>query len=153
MRRESYARHVVTSSESVLIGRPPAEVFAFTCNLSQEHRWDTEIDDVSCDEQSPLEVGRPYRARFKPFLAESEGTVTPLELVPGERVVLQAEFAGLISRISYTFTEVEHGTRFTREVTVVPAGMLRLVSPFVTRRVRRSNRRDVLNLKRVLEAS
>ena len=96
---------------------------------------------MSCEDEGALEVGRCYQATFRPFLAESEGTITPLEVVPGERVVLQAEFAGLSSRITYSFTEQDPGTRFTREVTVAPTGMLRVVSPFVNRRVRRSNRR------------
>jgi hypothetical protein len=107
---------------------------------------------VSCGDESGIEAGRRYDATFRPFLAESEGTITPLEIVPGERVVLQADFAGLTTRITYSYAEEASGTRFTRDVSVAPTGMMRVVSPFVTRRVRRCNRRDVANLKRVLEA-
>ena len=64
---------------------------------------------------------------------------------------LEAWFYGLPWRITYLYETEGAGTRFTRQVEVMPHGMLRLVEPLLARRVRRNNRRDMLNLKRVLE--
>jgi hypothetical protein len=125
-------------------------VYAFTCDLRNEGLWDAEVHHVACE--GAVVTGRGYGATFRPFLAESDGTLTVVEAVPGKRVVLESVFAGLTSRITYHLEEEGHGTRFTRNVTVTPTGMLRVVSPLVARRARRCNRRDVAQLKRVLEA-
>jgi hypothetical protein len=80
--------------------------------------------------------------------------VTVVEVVPGERVVEHYDFAGLIWMVAYTYgAEGSDATRLIRQVEVQPAGMLRLVAPFISRRVKRNNRRSVLELKRILEST
>ena len=142
---------MVISTETVVIARPPAEVFSFTIDLRSQPLWDTEIESVSDGAGTGVEVGRRVQATYTPFLTESDGTITVLEVLRGERVVLRADFAGLTSRITYTYEREGDGTRFASEVEVAPTGMLRILAPVVRRRVRRSNRRGVANLKRVLE--
>jgi len=55
--------------------------------------------------------------------------------------------------ITYLYSSETAGTRFTRQVEVRPLGMLKLMTPFVAWRVKHANRRDLVNLKRVLEGS
>ena len=144
---------MVASIETVLIARSPADVFAYTSDLRNEPSWNVEVVSVASGaDETGLEVGRSYATRFVPFLAEEEGTLSVVEVEPGTSVILQTEFAGLTSRITYSYAAHGQGTRFTRDVEVHPVGMLRLITPFVRRRVRRANRRDVANLKRLLEA-
>ena len=147
-----YAVAMVASTETALIARSSVDVFAYTSDLRNEQNWDVEVVSVTVGaDETSLEVGRRYDVRFVPFLAESEGTLTVLEVEPGARMVLQTDFAGLTSRITCSYAAHGAGTRFTRKVEVHPVGMLRVLAPFVTRRVRRTNRRDVANLKRLLE--
>lgn len=136
----------------MVIARSTSDVFAFTVDLRNQSRWDVDVEMVPGETDMGLEIGKEYRVRFAPFLGESEGTLSAVEVVPGARLVLEAQFAGLISTITYLYATEGAGTRFTRQVEVQPRGMLRVVAPFISRRVRRTNRRDVLNLKRVLEA-
>jgi len=144
---------MVTSRETVVIARSTSDVFAFTADLRNEPRWDVDVDMMPSETGAVLEIGKEHRVRFAPFLAESEGTLTAAEVEPQARLVLEALFVGLTWKITYLYKAEGAGTHFTRQVEVMPRGMLRLVEPFLARRVRRNNRRDVLNLKRVLEAS
>jgi hypothetical protein len=143
---------VVTSTEAVLIERATPDVFAFTAAVRNLPRWDVDVDEVAFEHDVAPEIGERFDVRFSPFLGEEEGSVTLVEVVPDARLVWEVEFVGMTSRITYLYGNEDRGTRFTRRVEVTPAGMLRLVGPVVARRVRRSNRRDVVNLKRVLEA-
>jgi hypothetical protein len=145
---------VVTSTESVLIGRPLPDVFAFTADLPGQARRNRDIEAVLQRTEWEFRVGREYRMRFAPFLSDTEGTLTVVEAVPSERVVEHYEFAGLIWMITYTYgAEGSDATRLIGQVEVRPAGMLRLVTPFLARRVKRNNRRSVLALKHVVEAT
>lgn len=146
-----YADDMVVSTESQLIARPPSEVFAYAVDLRNEPSWDMDIDTMPTDLDSIPEVGREYPVRCRPFLGEEEGTLTVVEIVPWERLRLDVEFAGLTSQITCLFDSDGTGTRFTRQVRVEPRGMLRVLVPLIAWRVRRSNRRDVWALQRVLE--
>lgn len=137
----------------MVIARSTSDVFAFTVDLRNEPRWDVDVDMMPHETEAALEIGEEHRVQFAPFLGESEGTLTAVEVEPGARLVLEAQFYGLTWKITYLYTTEGAGTHFTRQVEVRPLGMLRLVEPLIARRVRRNNRRDVLNLKRVLEAS
>ena len=139
--------------ETVVIARSTSDVFAFTVDLRNEPLWDLDVEMAPGETEAALEVGKEHRVKFAPFLGESEGTLTAVEVEPGARLVLEGQFVGLTWTITYLYKTEGGGTQFTRQVEVRPLGMLRLVEPIIARRVRRTNRRDVLNLKRVLEAS
>jgi hypothetical protein len=143
---------VVSSRETVVIARSTSEVFAFTADLRNEPRWDVDVDSVADEVAGQPEIGTKCRVRFAPFLGESTGTLTVVDLVPGARLLLEADFVGLTWTITHLYAAEGAGTCFTRQVEVKPVGMLRVVEPFFVRRVRRNNRRDVRNLKLVLEA-
>ena len=136
-----------------MIGRPVSDVYAFTADLRNEPLWDHDIDQVVDEIDMELRPGRGFAARFSPFLGETTGTLTVADVVPEERLVLAAQFAGLTSTITYRYAAEGSATRFTREVTVTAEGLVRLLTPLVSLRVTRSNRRDVVTLKRVLEES
>jgi Polyketide cyclase / dehydrase and lipid transport len=143
---------VVTSSETVVIARPTPEVFGYTADLRNEPAWDVDVDELPRETDVVPEVGQRFDVRFAPFLGEAEGSLTVVAVLPDARLVWEADFAGMTSRITCLYEAEGSGTRFTRRVEVTPVGMLRLLAPLVAWRVRRSNRRDVVNLKRVLEA-
>jgi len=129
-------------------------VFAFTVNLPVRPTWDRDIDAVLHGTESEFGVGREYRMRFAPFLSDTEGTLTVVEVAPGERVVEHYDFAGLIWLVICTYVaEGSDATRFTRSVEVEPAGMVKLATPFLSQRVNRNNRQSLLALKHVLESA
>lgn len=147
-----YAQAVASSAETVTILRPVSEVFAYTADLRNEPSWDMEVEAVPLSAGALARRGEPNPVTFRPFLGEQEGTLTIVEAVLDARLRLEAVYAGLTSQITYVYTPMPGGTSFTRLVDVRPVGMLRLLAPLIAWRISRINRRDVWNLKRLLEA-
>jgi hypothetical protein len=148
-----YAGGVVTSTETVVIGRSTPDVFAYTADLHNLPQWDVEVDTLTGPVGAMPAVGTSWAVRIAPFLGESAGTRTVAGVSSGVRVVLEADFVGMLTTVTYSYSSEAAGTRFTRQVDVTPPGMLKMMTPFVARRVKRANRRDLVNLKRVLEAA
>jgi hypothetical protein len=90
--------------------------------------------------------------KFKPFMGQTDGTFTTLEVEPGARVVYRADFAGLQPHITYRVEPVGDGTRFTRAVEMRLGGLKVLMTPMMALMVPRRNRAFVQNLKRALES-
>jgi uncharacterized protein YndB with AHSA1/START domain len=143
---------MIESSESVMIGRPASEVFAYVADLRNEPRWHVDIASVPSETDPVPVVGKTYALKFKPFLGKTDGTFTALEVEPGARVVYRADFAGLQPRITYTVDPAGAGSRFTRAVQMRPTGLKVLMTPMMTFMVPRRNKVFVQNLKRALES-
>jgi uncharacterized protein YndB with AHSA1/START domain len=82
---------MVTSSESVSIARPPAEVFQYVADLGNEPTWHVDVASVPSDTD--------LRSAVQAVPRQTDGTVTVLEVESGARVVYRADFAGLQLRI------------------------------------------------------
>jgi hypothetical protein len=136
-----------------VIGRSAPEVFAYTADLHNHPQWDVEVDEILGPVAATPEVGNSLRVRFAPFLGEAAGTLKVADVAIGTRLVLEADFVGMRTTITYLCASESAGTRFTRQVDVRPPGMLKLMTPFVAWRVKRANRRDLVNLKRVMEGA
>jgi uncharacterized protein YndB with AHSA1/START domain len=143
---------MIQSAESVEVARTPDEVFQYVADLRNEPAWHVDIASVP-PETDPVPVaGKTYAVKFKPFMGQTDGTFTALEVVPGTRVVYQGDFAGLQPRITYTVEPAGAGARFTRAVEMRPSGLKVLMTPMMALMVPRRNKVFVQNLKRALES-
>jgi uncharacterized protein YndB with AHSA1/START domain len=142
---------VVKSAETVVIDRTPTEVFRYVADLRNEPTWHVDVVSVPADADAVPVTGRTYALKFKPFMGKTDGTFTAVEVVPGERVVYRADFAGLQPLISYLVESGDGRTRFTRAVEVHPARMRRLMAPMLALMIPRRNKLFVRNLKAAME--
>ena len=83
----------------------------------------------------------------------SEGTMTVSRFEPGRLI----EFHGRMGRMAPTVTNIcepdAEGTRVTRRVEMDPPGIMRAMSPLMSRMIGKSNEGFLANLKRLLESS
>lgn len=142
---------VVTSSESVDIERPPADVFAFIADLRNEPVWHVDIASVPADTPAEPEIGKVVPVKFKPFMGKTDGTFTALEYEPGSQIVYRAALAGLQPVLTYSVEPTGTGARFTRAVEMHPKGFARLMTPMMAVMVPKRNRVFLNNLKHALE--
>ena len=143
---------MVKSAESVVVARTTDEVFRYVADLRNEPEWHVDIASVPPGTDPVPLVGKTYALKFKPFMGKTDGTLTALEVAPGQRLVYRADFAGLQPLITYLVEPAGTGSRFTRAVEMKPSGLKVLMAPMMAFMVPRRNKVFVENLKRALES-
>jgi hypothetical protein len=79
-------------------------------------------------------------------------TYEVVELVPGERLVMRTAQGPFPMETTYSWQAVDEGrTRMTLRNRGEPAGFGKVAAPVLAAAMRRANRKDLANLKRILE--
>jgi uncharacterized protein YndB with AHSA1/START domain len=135
------------------IDRPIAEVAAYAADPTNAPEWYANIDSVEWKTDPPLEVGSSvaFVARF--LGRRLAYTYDLVDVVPGERLVMRTAEGPFPMETTYTWTPTgTGGTHMTLRNRGEPAGFSRLAAPFMAPAMRRANRKDLANLKALLEA-
>lgn len=141
----------VDVSTEIVINRPPEIVAGYASDPDHVPDWYANIKSVEWRTQKPLIVGS--RIAFVAYFLERRMAYTYeiIELSPN-RLVMRTSEGPSPMETSYTWERVEDGrTRMTLRNRGVPTGFSRWVAPFMTRAMRRANKKDLVLLKRRLE--
>ncbi len=115
-------------SASIVIRRPPDEVFAYMDDVAREHEWQPNLRSAEQVPPGPTALGtrKVYVSRF--MGREVGNTYVVAELDPGRRVVYRTEKGSSIEARSEVRCEPEgSGTRVTMFLEGKPKGFLKLV--------------------------
>jgi hypothetical protein len=140
---------VVTESE---IRRPRAEVAAYASDPDRATSWYRNIKAVEWQSPPPLGVGSRIA-----FVAQFLGrrlayTYEVEEMVAGERFVMRTAEGPFPMETTYAWEDTaDGGTRMTLRNRGEPAGFSKLAVPIMAGAIRRANRRDLQELRRILE--
>jgi hypothetical protein len=133
------------------IPRPRAEVAAYACDPDNATAWYRNIEAVEWKSPRPLAVGSrlEFVARF---LGRTLAyTYEVEEFVPDERFVMGTADGPFPMETTYTWQDTaDGGTRMTLRNRGGPSG-LKIAAPLLARAMRRANRKDLAQLKRILE--
>jgi hypothetical protein len=143
----------VDVTTSTVIDRPVADVAAYAADPSNAPEWYANIASVEWITLPPLQVGSKvaFVARF--LGRRLEYTYEFIELT-GERLVMQTAQGPFPMETTYIWApEGGRATRMTLRNRGAPAGFATMVAPFMSAAIRRANRKDLANLKSILEAS
>lgn len=143
----------VDVTTSTVIDRPVADVAAYAADPSNAPDWYENIASVEWITPPPLQVGSKvaFVARF--LGRRLEYTYEFIELT-GERLVMQTAQGPFPMETTYIWApEGGRATRMTLRNRGAPAGFATMVAPFMSAAIRRANRKDLANLKSILEAS
>jgi hypothetical protein len=134
------------------ISRPREEVAAYACDPDNATTWYENIKAVEWKSPRPLAVGSRIA-----FVAEFLGrrlayTYEVTELVPGERFVMRTAEGPFPMETTYTWGDTAAGaTQMTLRNRGKPAGFARIAGPMMAGAMRRANRKDLSQLKQILE--
>jgi uncharacterized membrane protein len=134
------------------IARPVAEVAAFAGDPDNAPRWYENIRSVDWRTERRLEVGAQVA-----FVAQFLGrrlayTYEIVAFDPGLRLVMRTAEGPFPMETTYTFEALSpERTRMSLRNRGEPRGFSRLLSPLMAPAVRRANKKDLANLKRLLE--
>ncbi len=135
------------------IARPRAEVAAYASDPDHATAWYRNIKTIEWKTPKPLAVGSRL-AFVAAFLGRRLAyTYEVTEHVPGERFVMTTSEGPFPMETTYTWEDAGAGaTRMTLRNRGEPAGFSRMATPVMVGAMRRANRNDLRELKRILEA-
>jgi uncharacterized membrane protein len=143
----------VDVTTSILIDRPRGDVFAYAGDPDRTASWYRNISSVEWLTQKPLAVGS--RVTFTANFLGRQLTYTyeVRDLVPGERLVMSTQEGPFPMETTYIWEDAADGTtRMTLRNRGEPSGFANVTAPVMARAMRRANRKDLEQLKRLIEA-
>jgi carbon monoxide dehydrogenase subunit G len=135
---------------TVIIRRPVEDVFAFLADFENVPKWNYAIVETQKVSPGPVGVGTTYRqTRSVPRTSEERLEVTVFE--PARRLEVQGQIGPFRAKIGYLLEPTGGGTRLTNAVDLGSSGLLTLVAPLATSRVKHAVAANLDTLKQFLE--
>lgn len=137
----------------IVIARPVGVVAEYAADPSNAPTWYVNIESVEWRTPQPLQVGSQVE-----FVARFLGrtlryTYEFAELVPNERLIMRTQQGPFPMETTYTWQPVsDDATRMTLRNRGKPAGFSKLMAPIMQPAMRRANRKDLAQLKALLES-
>ena len=136
------------------IARSRGDVAAYSSDPGNAPIWYANIESVEWRTERPAAQGSrvEFVARF--FGRRLAYTYELAVLMPGERLVMRTAEGPFAMETTYTWADAPGGaTRMTLRNRGEPAGFARIGAPMMARAMRKANRKDLEQLKRLLESS
>jgi uncharacterized membrane protein len=135
------------------IARPRADVAAYASDPDNATAWYENIKSVGWVTQPPVAVGSRI-AFVATFLGRRlEYTYEVRQHVPGERFVMSTSEGPFPMETTYSWEDAPGGTTMTLRNRGEPAGFAKVAAPMMSRAMARANRKDLAQLKQILERS
>jgi hypothetical protein len=143
----------VDVESEIVIRRPRAAVAAFAGDPTNAPKWYVNIKAVEWKTAPPIAVGSKL-AFVAHFLGRRLAyTYEVVEFVPGERLVMRTAEGPFPMETTYAWMSTgENNTRMTLRNRGEPSGFSKLFAPFMASAMRRANRKDLEQLKALLES-
>ena len=138
--------------ETVEINRPAGEVFAYLADLDNDPAWQKVIVEARYTSEGPAGVGSTgvHRAKFMGKTVDYGWELTEYE--EPRRVGWKFVSGPFTGNDGYTLEATPDGTKLTHAAELHPHGLLRLLTPIAGGGFAKEARKDLQNLKGILES-
>jgi uncharacterized protein YndB with AHSA1/START domain len=143
----------VDVTTEVLINCPRETVADFAADPENAPRWYANIETVTWRTEPPIKVGS--RMDFVALFLGRRLTYTyeVVVLVPGEQLTMRTTEGPFPMSTTYTWEAVDYRTLMRLRNHGEPSGFAAVGSGLLSVSMRRANRKDLDNLKRLLEST
>jgi uncharacterized protein YndB with AHSA1/START domain len=143
---------MVTIENSIVINRPPEEVYVFVTDPANEAKWHADVLEAHKVSDGPLGVGSTIQFSFN-FMGKKEIGLVVREFDSPRREVVEATSKGpMAPTFTFTFEPVDGGTRFTRKGDIRINGWMRLMEPMMKGMASKRADGFLAKLKQLLES-
>jgi uncharacterized protein YndB with AHSA1/START domain len=144
----------VDVTSEIAIARPREQVARYASDPSNAPSWYVNIESVEWQTPPPVQLGSKvaFVARF--LGRRLAYTYEVVELVPGQRLVMRTAQGPFPMETTYEWEALASGgTKMRLRNRGQPSGFSRLAAPMMEAAMRRANRKDLEQLKALLERS
>jgi uncharacterized membrane protein len=136
--------------DNVIIQRSPDKVFAFTTDIKNNPKWQSDILEIEQITDGTFGRGATYRCVniFMGQRFESEATVS--EYIPAQKCSYKIKAGSINGENNFIYETVNGGTKFTTRVRL-RMGFLALAGGLFKRTAKEQIKKDLNRLKNILE--
>jgi carbon monoxide dehydrogenase subunit G len=142
---------VARVEHTVVVERPPHEVFDFLTDLSNVPAWQSGAVEVE-EPGGPVTVGTTYVQVLQFLGRRFEATLEVVELEPGRRFSLRSLTGPIPLEVRHSLEPADGGTRLTVVLEGKTGGFFRLGEGLVERKAKRQIEQDFGAFKAMVEA-
>jgi uncharacterized membrane protein len=141
---------MIKLEDNVIIHRSPDKVFAFTTDIKNNPKWQSDILEIEQITDGTFGRGSTYRCVniFMGRRFETEATVS--EYIPAQKCSYQIKAGSINGENSFIYEPVNGSTKFTTRVRL-RLGFLALAGGLFKRTVKGQIIKDLNRLKNILE--
>lgn len=138
---------------SIIIYCPVGAVYDFLSRPSNRLRYDPQLVAVRQKPEGPLRLGTQIIEVRRLWGMTGEMVTEVSELEPSRRIGYRTRPSDPMNAFgAYHFEAIPEGTRLTLDFTLAPQGFMRLITPFITRNLKRDIANGLHNIKRTVES-
>lgn len=140
------------TEHTVVVERPPDDVFAFLTDLSSVPEWQSGAVEVR-ELEGAVGVGTKYVEVLKFLGRQFEATIEVTEYEPGRRFSIKTLSGPIPFQVQHTLEpSSDGGTRLHVTLEGEPGGLFKIAEPLVMRNAQRQVANDFATLKRLVES-
>lgn len=142
-------------NETVVIDRPPQNVFAYVSDLARHPEWQNKLLDAAVEGEGPIRVGTRVKQTRRVGGGTRTFTLEVTEHDPPNRLAFRGTDGPVRPQGTITLEPLEDGqrTRYAAQLDFEGHGLGLLLAPLVRRDARSQLPESLQQLKRRLEAS
>ena len=141
---------MIKLEDNVIIHQSPDKVFAFTTDIKNNPRWQSDILEIEQITHGTFGRGSAYRCVniFMGQRFESEATVS--EYIPTQKCSYQIKAGSINAENSFIYEPINGSTKFTTRINL-RLGFLSLAAGLFKRTAKEQIKNDLNRLKNILE--